>query len=364
MVAQIDRQMILRRPWKIPGRLICYALIEGRPLTTRGRWINPLVFAGYRLARLVPAPWRAGPPIFIIGTGRSGTTILGKILAMHRDAVFLNEPKALWHHAHGGEDIIGSYSSAPARIALGPSPRAPQIAARLRRVYRWALFWGMGRRIVDKYPELVFRIPFVQSLFGQARFIAILRDGVDTCVSVVQWSGAHGRRRPGQCHDWWGRNDRKWRAIVDQLVPADPDLAPLAAHLAGARDRRDRAAVEWILAMRAALKAEADHPRAVLCIGYEQLCADPRRVLGKVRAHCDLRPDPVFDAYASAALGPAPARGTLALMPELVAPFRKTLEQTGYGASGARVTARRSETGVPAPRSKASDRAPKMAPSA
>lgn len=367
MVAQIDRQMILRRPWKIPGRLIAYALIEGRALTTRGRWINPLVFAGYRLAQILPAPVRAKPPVFIIGTGRSGTTILGKIFAMHRNAVFLNEPKALWHFAHGGEDIIGSYSSGPARITLGPSPNGPSIARKITRVYNWALFWGLGRRIIDKYPELIFRIPFVLDLFGQARFVAILRDGVDTCTSVTGWSQTNAVRRAGQTHDWWGRNDRKWKLIVDQLVPGDPDLAPLAAVLARAHDHRDRAAVEWILSMRAAQKAQTDYPGAVLCIRYESLCAAPRPVLTAVLAHCGFSHDPVFEAYAISVLTPAHAQTKpLGLMPDLVRPFKKALADLGYQDSQSRVEARKSASSDQKPRlSKiASDNAPKMAPSA
>lgn len=367
MVAQIDRQMILRRPWKIPGRLIAYALIEGRALTTRGRWINPLVFAGYRLAQILPAPVRSQPPVFIIGTGRSGTTVLGKIFAMHRNAVFLNEPKALWHFAHGGEDIIGSYTSGPARITLGPAPNGPAIARKIRRVYNWALFWGMGRRIVDKYPELIFRIPFVLDLFHRARFVAILRDGVDTCASVTGWSQANAVHHIGQTHDWWGRDDRKWKLIVDQLVPNDPDLAPLAAVLAPAQDHRDRAAVEWILSMRAAQKAQTEYPDAVLCIRYESLCATPGPVLEAVLAHCGFRDDPVFDAYAAGVLTPARAdKKPLVLMPDLVAPFKKALVDLGYENSQSRVEGRTPGSADQTPRLRriAKDKAPKMAPSA
>ena len=43
MIPQIDRRYVKERPTKLFSRLVSYALFEGRPLTTKGRWINPLV---------------------------------------------------------------------------------------------------------------------------------------------------------------------------------------------------------------------------------------------------------------------------------------------------------------------------------
>src|SRR5690348_18429056 len=101
------------------------------------------------------------------------------------------------------------------------------MADRLGRIYSWAMRWGMASRVVDKYPELIFRVPFVLGLFPRARFVGILRNGVDTCVSVADWSKRKGQTRGGEVHDWWGRDGRKWRLLVDQIVPDHADLAPL-----------------------------------------------------------------------------------------------------------------------------------------
>ncbi len=329
MVAQIDKAMFKKRPLKVPGRLLSWALIEGRPLTTKGRWINGLVFAGYRLAQLLSERKGARQPIYIIGTGRSGTTVLGTLFAMHSDTVFLNEPKAVWHDAHGGEDMIGSYSDQPAWGRLDPAEATPEMARRIARIYSGAMRVGLARRVVDKYPELIFRIPFVLRLFPEARFVAILRDGVDTCSSVVGWSKRKGEKLDGETHDWWGRDGRKWQLIVDQLVPEHADLAPLQDRLRSAADHRDRAAVEWIISMREAQAAAAGHPE-VLAISYEELCADPENVLARITAHCGLSTDPVFTDYAKTVLSAQDAYAPLELMPELVAPFCNVLAQMGY----------------------------------
>lgn len=136
MVAQIDANFIRARPWKIWSRLLAYALFEGRPLTTRGRWINPLVFAGYRLWAVLPLKRRDLRPIFVMGVGRSGTTVLGTILALHRDVGYLNEPKALWHAALGDDDLIGSYSAVPGRYKMSGVDGHNGRSVRLRRFYR------------------------------------------------------------------------------------------------------------------------------------------------------------------------------------------------------------------------------------
>lgn len=339
MVAQIDKAMVEKRPLKLFGRVMSWALIEGRPLTTKGQWINTLVFGGYRMAQVLPQRKGADRPIYIVGTGRSGTTVLGTLFAMHKQTVFLNEPKAIWHFAHGAEDIIGSYTNGVSSIRLSPSEALPERESKIMHVYSNALRAGFAQRVVDKYPELVFRVPFVKALFPQAKFIAILRDGVDTCSSVTGWSKRKGETVGDEVHDWWGRDGRKWHMIVDEIVPEHDDLAPLQAQLKTTTDHRDRAAVEWILSMREARKAAAEHPE-VLAITYEDLCADPDRILPQMLEHCGLNADPVFTDYAKTILSAAEQYKPLELMSELVTPFKRTLIEMGYEASCERVVSR------------------------
>ena len=39
-------------------------------------------------------------PVFSIGCGRSGTTILGNTLSQHPDIKYLNERRDVWHRAY------------------------------------------------------------------------------------------------------------------------------------------------------------------------------------------------------------------------------------------------------------------------
>ena len=48
---------------------------------------------------------RISRPVFIIGCGRSGTTILGETLSRHSKVTYLNERRDLWFSAYPETDI-------------------------------------------------------------------------------------------------------------------------------------------------------------------------------------------------------------------------------------------------------------------
>lgn len=338
MVAQIDKGMVRRRPLKAFGRLFAWAFVEGRPLTTSGRWINPLVFAGYGVSKRIPARRQADAPIFIIGTGRSGTTILGKLFAVHREVVFLNEPKAIWHHVQPDEDIAGNYTTDAVRVRLAEGDADPRKARTISRLYSTAMRAAFASRVVDKYPELIFRMPFVRALFPKARFIAIQRDGVQTCASIDRWSKTESLTRDAGQEDWWGLEGRKWNVIVEQLVPEHDDLADLQPILRNTEDDRDRAVVEWIVSSRELRRIEGDED--VMVVKYEDLCASPEASLRSMFDHAGLTADAKMLDYARENLRTGNLHGGLSVMSELVEPFRRELEAAGYADSAAGVTAR------------------------
>ncbi len=330
MIAQLDRTYLRTRPLQGVRRLVSYALFEGRPLTTRGRWINPLVLGHLRAAAHAPQLRAVQRPAFILGTGRSGTTILGKLLSMHRDIAFLNEPKALWHVIHAEEDVIGSYTRGPGRYRLTEADATIERRQAARRIYGYYLAVTGTRQVLDKYPELMFRVPFVRALFPDARLLLLVRHGRDTIESIEHWSERLGRDVGGEVHDWWGRDGRKWRLMTQELVPSEPLLAGLAPKIAGLTGHVDRAAVEWILTMQQARRTAALHPDQSLLVRYEDLVGSPRTTLAEILAFLGRPADPVVEAYAERTLRPAPPKRGVRLDPVLVPAFEATLEALGY----------------------------------
>ena len=326
MVALIDAAFARARPWKLWPRLLAYVLFEGRPLTTRGRWINPLVFAGYRLWSALPLRGPELRPIFILGVGRSGTTILGTILALHRDVGYLNEPKALWHAALGDDDLIGSYSDQPGRYRMSGADAGAKAVHRLHRNYRAFLWLSGSRRVVDKYPELLFRTAMIDAAFPGAKKILLLRNGADICQSIAGWSERHG----GKDSDWWGRDRQKWHLLVDQLVAPDPYFATALAQIRVLTRNVDMAAVEWIVTMREVARMRAEGALGLMVVRYEELVHAPRRVLRNILAFCDLPHDDIMLRYGAHVLTPRAARPWPDLDAAVAPLFAETMREFGY----------------------------------
>jgi hypothetical protein len=323
LIAQLDRAAVRARPGLVPQRLLAWALFEGRPVTTRGRFLNPLVGALARLLVRLPIEARAGDrPIFVLGTGRSGTTWLGRTLALHRSLALLNEPKALWHVACPGQDVIGSYERAAGRLNLAATDATPQVARRARRLHgAYARICGAAR-VLDKYPEMIFRVDFLRAIFPEARFLVTLREGAATARSIAAWSERHGRYTNGRRHDWWGVDDRKWHALVDERVPGEADLAPASAALRALEDGLARAALEWVVTTRVAL--ELGESPDVRLVRLETLAAAPVEELRAILAWCGLADDPVLLEYARGAARPAPSAPALDLDEPLASAFART----------------------------------------
>lgn len=330
MIAQLDPIYIKARYSKVFSRLLSYGLFEGRPVTTRGRWINPVVFALFALERRLPQLKQVEQPIFILGTGRSGTTVLGLVLSMHRQVGFLNEPKALWHMIHPEEDIIGNYSRGAARYRLTAADATAAVCQTAQRLFGVYLAMTFSQRIVDKYPELIFRVPFVRAIFPDAHFLFLVRNGWDTCHSIAGWSAQFGRKQHTEQHDWWGVNRRKWHLLVEQVVAYDDILGRQVDVIKRFERHIDLAAVEWIVTMREGLRLMQELPHCVHMLRYEDLTASPEAVLADIWHVCALPPDAKALYYAQEILHPVPSKAPLALSPSIRPAFEETMSALGY----------------------------------
>lgn len=332
VVAQVDFAYFKKSPFGYVKRLLSYALFEGRPVTTRGQWVNPLVFAQLAMWKRLPQMRKVRKPVFILGTGRSGTTILGVLLSMHRNVGFLNEPKAMWHTIHPHEDVIGSYDRGEASYRLDVQDATPEVCRVAHKLFGGYLLSTLSSRVADKYPELIFRVPFVRAIFPDARFIFLVRDGWETCASIDSWSKRNAETSGGETHDWWGVNQRKWHLMLDQLVEPDPYFANALEAIRGFNRHLDMAATEWVVTMREGLRVKREHGAAVHLLKYEDLVNKPDATLGELLAFCELPEDKQFLHYAKATLRHAEPHAPYQLNPAILPLFRETLGELGYAA--------------------------------
>jgi Sulfotransferase family len=250
-------------------------------------------------------------PIFIVGTGRCGSTAFHRILGLHPQVMWLSgfaeefPTKPEWNRwavtAVGnplvrrllgkrikpGENYGFWYAHAYGFAEPGRDLVASDVTPRVRRQLH-AVFEGMVTR---RRPRVLIkltgwsRIGFLNEVFPDARFIHIVRDGRAVASSYLhinewQWRG------------WYG--PYSWR--YGPLSPEDQ-----AAWEASGRSFVALAGIQWRLHTRSieAARARLD-PGRFLEVRYEDYCAQPLETCRRVVDFAELEWSPGFERQVKA----------------------------------------------------------------
>lgn len=324
MVAQLDSTYKKYGIRKILRRIISYSLFEGRPHTTKWQWINPVVFAFLRLIKSIPGTPSLIKPIFITGLGRSGTTILGVIFSLHEDVGFLNEPKAIWSLVDSRHDINGDYFPSGGIFHLTKNDITSNSRTISYRLFSRYLKFINSSRLVDKYPELIFRTEYILELFPDAKIIFITRNGSDATHSIDLWSKRLGIIKNQDSEDWWGRNDIKWNYLKEQIIDIDSYYEDIRSVVTEDLNHTNRAALEWIITMREGLKQKSIHSNFIYKIKYEDLLSSKSTVLRDLFEWCDLEHDESVYEYSEQILYTNKSKP----YPDLLEPIDKLFNET------------------------------------
>ncbi len=130
-------------------------------------------------------------PVFIVGTGRCGTSLLVRIMDSHRDLIgFPNEANHLWHPK--------TYPFKNSKVETPPiliDPKQfteesitswqPGHENTIRNVIMgFYLLRGKSRKIFLKSAMISFMMPKILEIYPDARFIHIFRNGVSVVASL------------------------------------------------------------------------------------------------------------------------------------------------------------------------------------
>ncbi|MES9993384.1 MAG: sulfotransferase [Candidatus Thiodiazotropha sp.] len=330
MVAQIDSNYKSYGLGKVARRALSYGLFEGRPHTTKGQWFNPVIFSFLRLLKSVPGTPSINKPIFITGLGRSGTTILGVILSLHRDVGFLNEPKAMWHLIDPRHDVNGDYSADNGFFKLDTDDVTSSVSVTARRLFGRYLYLTKSKRLVDKYPELIFRVNYLLKIFPDAKIIFIVRNGADATHSINLWSKRLGIKNKAWTEDWWGRNDIKWNYLRQQILFKDNYFDEISNIATAELDHTNRAALEWIVTMREGIKQKSTHSASIFQIRYEDLSSPNSSAIKNILDWCELDFDNTVLDYSDKTLHSNQSKAHPTLLPPIDFLFNETMELLGY----------------------------------
>jgi sulfotransferase family protein len=210
-------------------------------------------------------------PVFIVGCGRSGTSILGTALSKHPRVAYLNEPRHLWFAAFPQSDVWTHRATARrGRLVLAAADANPRQSERLRRLFRSHALIARRPVVVEKLPVNAFRLEFLRTIFPEARFVCIYRNGLEVARSIAADS---------QQKNWFGTNGYKWDELVRHARASAetrklPDLCENDVH---------RGLLEWRLSTESIVQFVRGMPPESHCeLSYASFVADPEGTINRV----------------------------------------------------------------------------------
>lgn len=177
-----------------------------------------------------PESEQTGPPIFVIGCQRSGTSVLRRVLDSHPniacppESKFILPMQGLLNHPQALEGL--SSMGFPRAVVMN---RIRDFVASFFEDY--AATKGKNRW-ADKTPNYVNCLPFLDDLFAaEARYIVIVRHPLDVCLSFEHAAKKSGRMMPaiephvaaagelraGACR-FWNEQNLKISTFVPQVA--------------------------------------------------------------------------------------------------------------------------------------------------
>jgi hypothetical protein len=255
---------------------------------------------------------RITKPIFIVGTGRCGSTAFHRLLALHPELMWLSgfaehfPDRPAWNRwavTAVGNPVIRrifrkrikpgenygfwyrhAYGFAEPGRDLLRSDVTPRVRKQLRAVIE-RMLTPERHRFLAKLTGWS-RLGFLNEIFEDAKFIHIVRDGRAVASSLLhisdwQWRG------------WYG--PYSWR--YGPLPPEDQ-----AAWEASNRSYAVLAGLQWKMHTRAFEAArQTIDPKRVLQVKYESFCQDPVETLKQVLEFAELSDSRAFQRQVKAA---------------------------------------------------------------
>ncbi len=124
-------------------------------------------------------------PIFIIGSPRSGTTLLGNVLATHPQLAYAEEPRLVWRQ---GNDKRSDY--------LRAQDARPEVITGIHQAFDELVATQGKQRLLEKTPSNALRLDFMRAVYPDGIFIHVLRNAYDAVLSIRSYSGKHSTGMP------------------------------------------------------------------------------------------------------------------------------------------------------------------------
>ncbi len=124
-------------------------------------------------------------PVVILGSPRSGTTVLSQLLRHHPGVYLANEPRILWRYGNDHRSDM-----------LRPEHATDAVRRHIRRqLAAWTREAGAAR-LIEKSPSNSLRVPFVDAVLPGCVFVHVMRSGVESVLSIREFWRQHSTGVP------------------------------------------------------------------------------------------------------------------------------------------------------------------------
>lgn len=240
-------------------------------------------------------------PIFIIGTQRSGTTWLASAFEKHPNIAYWHEPRYIW--------IWGNFQKPDDLLTASDlNPRITKhIVERLSQFLR-----EQGKqRLCEKTPSNCLRIPFIYSIFPDAKIILLLRDGRSVLRSTrkslvtkgglgLNWTNVQRKIRKVPPWEWYlllprlGSFVKKSLGLKVEFTGVKP---PGWKEWIGKTPIDILLAKQWVKTIEIAVREGRKlPPENYLELRYEELVSSPSKLLDRLADFVEIEdPEPILD---------------------------------------------------------------------
>jgi hypothetical protein len=274
---------------------------------------------------------RIHKPIILLGSGRSGTSLLGRIFSRHPEVAYLPEPRPIWMYGN-------SYRN---DHYLTEKDLKPRIARYIDHRFAEFLEKSGRMRFAEKTPSNCLRIRFIHALYPDCKIIHIYRDGRDVVRSMLKIQEKKPRKGilrdrmattpiwewpsyfPMLMRTYWRTNVRgKSATYWGAQPPGWREWADLPAHMVVAH--------QWRALVETAIEDGRKLPQqSYFEMRYERLIREPHRCIDEMCNFAEIAPSQEMSNLADERIDPnRPAKWRATLSPEQEDDIVKLLEPT------------------------------------
>lgn len=244
--------------------------------------------AGARFRCANPHAKRDRLPVrFIVGCGRSGTTVLGEVVSMNPSVNYLREPYHLWQAIDTRMDVTGLHSSpSDSMLFFDHEDSTPEARAKFDKLIARNGRADLHECVIEKTPHNAARLGWIRAVVPDARVLHLVRNGLSVVRSIGRIASKPYYRlgfKPSY-NQWWGTRSNKWKRLSREAAARGyyPNEVGLL------RTNEQKGAYEWLVSI-----GEIDRWRETLGdqlmeITYTALTEDTKATCERVATHFDI----------------------------------------------------------------------------